>query len=251
MVGMPRRGVRREKSAVSAIPPYQISSQPSLLTDNREISELPRFPVDPPIPEADDPTSMNPRNQAGITWVEVIVCVVVVLVLWSLTISAVPNGISKSPLTGCLSNMKQLHLTCEQMARDGITTGDKTLGWPGTYATWGAWVTNVVPGYLSTNDFCKILSAQGVIVPLGKLPRMNETAMRVYAVTNNSPANAVLLTSANFTNTPTGGEPLNPSAKPFGNKGFVVFKKGGDGSVYRPSQVGQTNLIGSFVPMCR
>ena len=80
---------------------------------------------------------------------------------------------------------------------------------------------------------------------------MNETAMRAYAVTDDSPSNAVLLTSSNFTNTPTGGEALNPSAKPFGNKGFVLFRKGGDGGVYLPKQIGQTNLIGSFVPMCR
>jgi len=80
---------------------------------------------------------------------------------------------------------------------------------------------------------------------------MNETAVRLYAVTDNSPTNAVLLTSANFMNTPTGGEALNPSAKPFGDKGFVVFRKGGDGAVLRPNQVGQTNLIGSFVPLCR
>ena len=147
--------------------------------------------------------------------------------------------------------MKQIQLTCQQMALDGVTTGDKTLGWPGTYASWGALVTNVVPGYLSTNDLCKTLSAQGVIVPTGKLPRMNDTAVRLYAVTKDSPANAVLLTSANFTNTPTGGEPLNPSAKPFGNKGFVVFRKGGDGGVYLPKQIGQTTHIGSFIPICR
>jgi len=212
---------------------------------------MPRFPVDPLIPEADDPASMNPRNQAGITLVEVIVCVVVVGVLCSLAIPSVGPGYPKSPLTQSLNTMRQLHLTCQQMALDGVTTGDKTLGWPGTYATWGAWATNVVPGYLSTNDFCKILSAQGVIVPPGKIPRMNETAVRVYAVTDNSPTNAVLLTSANFTNTPTGGEPLRPSAKPFGDKGFLVLRKGGDGGVYRPNQVGQTNIIGSFVPMCR
>jgi hypothetical protein len=80
---------------------------------------------------------------------------------------------------------------------------------------------------------------------------MNETAVRVYAVTKDSQSNAVLFSSANFTNTPIGGEPLSPAAKPFGNKGFVVFRKSGDGSFYRPKDVGKTNIIGSFVPMCR
>ena len=157
----------------------------------------------------------------------------------------------KYGMTEALSHMKQIHLICQQMVLDGETTSDKRLGWPGSYASFGAWTAEVVPEYLSTNDFCKILSAPGFIVPAGKLPRMNEMAVRLYAVTRDSPTNAVLLTSAKFTNTPTGGEPLSPSAKPFGDKGFVVLRKGGDGGVYRPNQVGQTNIIGSFVPMCR
>ena len=194
---------------------------------------------------------MNPRNQAGITLVEVLVIIGVIFVLWSLSIPAVTTGPSKSILTQSLSNMKQLHLTCFQMALDGETTGETNLGWPGHYTSYGAWVTNVVPAYLSTNDFCKIVSAPGLIVPSGRLPRMDATAIRLYAVGPESPTNAVLLTSANFTNTPTGGEALNSSAKPFGNKGFVVFRKDGSGSVMLPRQVGQTNIIGSFVPLCR
>ena len=114
------------------------------------------------------------------------------------------------------------------------------------------WAAQILKGgYLTTNDLCKLLSAPGYIVPPGKIPPMNETAVRLYAVTKDSPTNAVFLTSANFTNTPLGGEPLNPSAKPFGNKGFVVFRKGGDGTILLPKAVGQTNAIGSFVPMCR
>ena len=191
------------------------------------------------------------RNQAGFTWVEAIVCVVIILFLCSLAIPRVGVGIARGAETHVLSNMKQLQLTCLQMALDGGTSGETNLGWPGSYATWGAWATNVVPGYLSTKDFCYLLSAQGIIVPLGKIPQMNQTAVRLYAVDDRSPTNAVLLTSANFTNTITGGEPLNPSAKPFGNRGFVVFRKEGSGAVLLPSQVGKTNTIGTFVPMCR
>jgi hypothetical protein len=149
--------------------------------------------------------------------------------------------------------MKTLHLVNQQMALDGVNKGDTNLGWPGdtggTFTNWSAQILK--GGYLTTNDLRKMLSAAGCIVPPGKIPPMNETAVRVYAVTKDSSGGAVTFTSGNFTNTPTGGEALSPSAKPFGNKGFVVFRKGGDGSVYLPMQVGKTNLIGSFVPMCR
>jgi len=195
---------------------------------------------------------MNRRGQAGLTLVELLVLIVILLVLAFCchTRCGTPM-MMKHGMTEALSNMKQLHLTCQQMVLDGETTGDKSLGWPGSYATWGAWTAKVAPGYVSTNDLCKLLSAPGFVVPPGKIPPMKESAVRVYAVTKDSPTNAVLLTSANFTNTPTGGEPLNPSAKPFGNKGFVVFRKSGDGAIYRPNQTGQTNIIGAFVPMCR
>ena len=194
---------------------------------------------------------MNRRNESGLTVLEVVVCVVIILFLCSLAIPSVGVGITRAGPTSTLNTMRQLHLTCKQMALDGITTGDKTLGWPGTYSSFQSWATNVVPGYLSTNDFCKLLSAPGYTVPPGKIPQMNQTAVRLYAVDDRSPTNAVLLTSANFTNTPTGGEPLNPSAKPFGDKSFVVMRKDGSGSILRPSQVGQTNLIGGYAPLCR
>jgi hypothetical protein len=150
-----------------------------------------------------------------------------------------------------LSNMKQLHLTCQQMALDGETTGDKSLGWPGTYATSEEWIAKMVPDYISKSDLCKILSVRELVVSTNKIPKMNDTAFRVYAITGSSPTNAVLFTSANFTNTPTGGEPLSATSKPFGTNGFVVFRKGGDGAILRQTDVGNTNTIGSFVPLCR
>ena len=156
-------------------------------------------------------------------------------------------------MTSSLENMKTLHLVTQQMALDGVTKGDTNLGWPGdTGGSFSNWTAQIVKGgYLTTNDLCKMLSAAGCIMPPGKIPPMNETAVRVYAVTKDSPGDSVLFTSGNFTNTPAGGEALSPSAKPYGNRAFVVFRKGGDGGVYLPKQIGKTNVIGSYVPMCR
>jgi hypothetical protein len=158
---------------------------------------------------------------------------------------------AKGRMIQALSNMRQLHLTCQQMALDGSTVPDTNLGWPGSYATSGQWLAKMVPEYLSTNDLCKLLSVRELTVPPSKLPKMNETALRVYAVTEDSPGNTVLFTSSNFTNTPTGGDALDVASKPFGTNGFVVFRKGGNGEVLRQKDVGKTNIIGAFVPMCR
>jgi hypothetical protein len=150
--------------------------------------------------------------------------------------------------------MKQLHLMAQQMMLDGTTTkGNTNLGWPGdTGGSFSNWTAQLLKGgYATTNELCKLLSAPGLSVPPGRIPPMNETAVRVYAVRDDSPGSAVIFTSANFTNTPAGGEALNSSAEPFGTNGFLVFRKGGDGAVLRSKVVGQTNAIGSFVPMCR
>jgi type II secretory pathway pseudopilin PulG len=193
---------------------------------------------------------MRPRHDLAFTWIEVIVLLSVLVVLAviarpAITMRCGPRG----TMLESLSNMKQLHLATQSMALDGMTTGDTNLGWPGdTGGTFTNWANQVVPSYLGTNDFCKLLSAPGVSVPAGKIPKaMKDGAVLVYAVSSNSVDKAVFLTTANFTNTPAGGAPLLESAKPWGSKGFVVFRLGGDGAILLKNQTGQTNLIGAYV----
>ena len=139
------------------------------------------------------------------------------------------------------------------MALDGMTTGDTNLGWPGdTGGTFSNWANRLTTeNYLTTNDFRKLMSASGVIPHSQGIPPQKECALLVYAVSSNSPDAAVFLTSANFTNTTEGGQPLRKDAKPYGDKGFVVFRKGGDGAMLLPKQAGHTNLIGDYVPLLK
>lgn len=201
--------------------------------------------------------TMNPmlpsRNAEGFTCPEVLGIVVLIVVLAGYFLPAILTALRRDRHPQVLSNMRQLHLATQTLELDGTTTDDSKRTWPGDYdGTFTNWGRQLVPEYLTTNDFCKLLSAPGVVVPLGKLPTlMDETALRVYAVSSNSPANTVFLTSANFTNTPTGGAPLQKSAKPYGARGFAVFRKGGDGAVLLPKQVGNTNVIGGYVPLLR
>jgi len=69
-------------------------------------------------------------------------------------------------------------------------------------------------------------------------------------VKDKSDSNVVFLSSGNFTNAPTGGNPLEANATPWGNKGFIVFHKAGDGVIFRANQVGQSNFIGGYAPLC-
>lgn len=214
--------------------------------------------------------TMAPRNTAGLTLVELLVLLAVLFILAFLALPQTETCYPRGRALRALSNMKQLHLATQQMALDGTTTGDATLSWPGTN-NFSYWATNLVPSYLGTNDFIKLMSAQPpppaawyeprYWFPLDQsgrsarpaMPMGNTNAILVYQVEEQSATNAIFLSSANFTNTPAGGV-FNPSANPFGQQEenattFVVFYKGGYGAVLLPKQMGNRNLVGSYLPL--
>jgi len=183
------------------------------------------------------------------------------------------TSLTKGQMLQTLNNMRQLHLATEQMAIDGSTNA--SLGWPGDAGgTFSHWAEALVKeNYLTTNDLAKLLSVPGRQVKTGSIPAMKDTGLLVYAVKAASPQDTVFLTTANFTNTPTGGA-LDATATPYGAKGFVVFQRGGSGAIMqaRPSYGGtdgmkfsgtayvdanaryRTNKVelpGAFAPLCR
>lgn len=193
---------------------------------------------------------MRNLRTLAFTLIELLVVISIIAILASLALPAITGALVRGQMTQTLSNMKQLHLSTQQMALDAVTTGDTNLGWPGDLGgSWGAWATNITGGgYMSTNDFKKMISAAGVVPTADNPATPGKSAILVYNVAENSETATVLFSSANFTNTATGGAALAATAKPFGNKGFVVFRKGGDGTVLLPRQTGEafTNIIGVF-----
>ena len=193
---------------------------------------------------------MKPIAKHAFTLIELLVVISIIAILASLALPAITGALVRGQMTQTLSNMKQLHLSTQQMALDATTTGDTNIGWPGDLGgTWGKWATNLVGGaYMSTNDFIKMISAPGVVPTSLDPATPGKSAVLVYQVAENSESSTVFLTSANFTNTATGGSAPVANAKPFGNKGFVVFRKGGDGAVLQSRQTGSsyTNIIGMF-----
>jgi hypothetical protein len=192
-------------------------------------------------------------NRSRLTWVEVLVALAILGVLVAMALPAVTHAFAHGPGRPMLSNMRQLWWATQEMAADGETNGDKSLGWPGdTGGTFSHWSRTLVPDYVGTNDFCKLLSSAGKAVPPGRFPlEMSESAILVYAVSSNSPDSAVFLSSPNFTNTPVGVVALQKTAKPMGNKQFVVLRRGGDGAILIGHETGKTNLIGTYVPLVK
>ena len=176
------------------------------------------------------------------TLIELLVVISIIAILAALALPAITGGLTRGQASQTLSNARQIYISTFNMALDGTTTGDTNLGWPadsgGSWSTWASSLTG--GGYLSTNDFAKMLSAPGVLRGTNiAVTAQTPSALNVFNVGEASPMQAVFITSANYTN----GTPLVASSKPFGDKAFVVFRKGGDGLVYQATQATNTSLL--------
>jgi prepilin-type N-terminal cleavage/methylation domain-containing protein len=188
-----------------------------------------------------------PRSLRAFTLIELLVVISIIAILASLAIPAVTAALTRGQLTGSLNNARQLFLATQTMAMDAFQTGEGA-GWPGDNVIAGNWQTylqELTSGkYLTPADLRKICSAPGVQQPSADdadaLPTVSGLA--VYAISDAAASDDIFCSTANWTG-PV--EELDPKAVPFGDKGFVVFRKGGDGSVYRPAQANST-IVGDI-----
>ncbi len=185
---------------------------------------------------------------AGFTLIELLVVISIIAILAALAIPAVTGALTRGQMTGSLNNARQLYIATQTMAIDAFQTGEGA-GWPGDNVIGGNWQTylqELVDGkYLTPADLRKICSAPGVQQPAGDDTLPTVSGLAVYAVTDSAASDDIFCSSANWTG-PV--DELNADLVPFGDKGFVVFRKGGDGSVYRPAQSDST-IVGDIENM--
>jgi prepilin-type N-terminal cleavage/methylation domain-containing protein len=188
------------------------------------------------------------KPSSGFTLIELLVVIAIIAILAALAVPALTSALAKAQMSGTMNNGRQLYLAQFQMANDGAATGDATSAWPGDLpavpATLAAYVNDVLAkGYLKGGDAVKLMNAPGCGLVSTVTPGTPDTvaftgghaALKVYLVKDADPSTAIFCASHNYIyNTAL----LNTNV-PYGTKGFIVMKKGGDAAVFKEGQATQ------------
>jgi prepilin-type N-terminal cleavage/methylation domain-containing protein len=166
----------------------------------------------------------------GFTLIELLVVISIIAILASLAIPAVTGALTRGQITSSLNNARQLVLASQTVALDSFTTGDTNIpGWPGSNS-FSKWATDLTNAGISTSDLRKLLSAPGK--QCDDSFSAGSAAFKVYGVIDSDPGDMIFITTANW----DAQNPGPPTGEPYQDKGFVVYRKGGDGSIYRSAQ---------------
>jgi prepilin-type N-terminal cleavage/methylation domain-containing protein len=183
---------------------------------------------------------------SAFTLIELLVVIAIIAILAALAVPALTSALSKAQQTGTMNNMRQLYLAQFQMSNDGSATGDASSAWPGdlpTLPTDLVGYLNVLcgKGYLKGGDAIKLVSAPSAnftatVTTTNGIDQLSGAAgtagLKVWMVQDVNPANTIFCTSRNYVYDTA----LLPASVPYGTKGFITIRKGGDASVFRVGQ---------------
>ena len=183
---------------------------------------------------------MKRKTSSAFTLIELLVVIAIIAVLASFAVPAITSALTKGQLVGTVNNARQYYLAGYQMALDGNVNADVNYQWPGDYTTpaittLSAYSSKLVTNqYLKTGDLAKLLSGPGAIVGATSVTDATTgvvtvtltgtPGLKVYELKDGDSANTIFAVSANYTYNTA----LTATTSPFGDKGFVVIRKGGD-----------------------
>ena len=206
-------------------------------------------------------------SSLAFTLIELLVVISIIAILASLAIPAITSALVKGQMTQALNNEKQIHLAVFNMSTDRVSTGDSSIGWPGDLMASGSSVSKVSDyvkvlvdnNYLKAGDL-KVFAAAGVTPYSGgdltstqfyadPTNANNNCAYTIFAVSEADSSSAIFLVTNNATIKVSSSTActfdLTATKTPFGDKGYVLFHRGGDGMILNKTQAGKANLQGA------
>ncbi|SDT87932.1 prepilin-type N-terminal cleavage/methylation domain-containing protein [Verrucomicrobium sp. GAS474] len=178
-------------------------------------------------------------RRQSFTLVELLFVITIIGIIAGLAFPAMGNVMTKANLLKAVSNGKNICTAAQTSAFDANSTGSANYGWPADVGTFPSahdyFILLTKNDYLKVTDM-KILSVPGIQAFPGQDPTQLSARYVAYGLGNvgeNDDGSAIFLFTKNWKPTRTSGSALNPTDKPFGEKGFVVIHKGGDGNSYK------------------
>ena len=108
------------------------------------------------------------KTSSAFTLIELLVVIAIIAILAAFAVPALTKALAKGQMTGTVNNARQLYLAQFQMANDGASSGDPSLGWPGDLAA--------PPGTLAT--YCDLLVTKGYL-KAGDLTQASHCTWRI------------------------------------------------------------------------
>jgi prepilin-type N-terminal cleavage/methylation domain-containing protein len=194
---------------------------------------------------------MKNNSSPAFTLIEMLVVISIIAVLAAFAVPAVLQGLTKGQMVGTMSNARQMYLAGQQMALDGTSNSDSNLSWPGDYTSGVATLQDycnklVQNDYLKPADLPKLLSAPGATCTMTSTTDAQgvttvtlggKSGLKIYRVKDADAGNTVFAVSANYTY----NSALNSVNSPYGDKGFIVMRKGGDAVSLRKNNATAAN----------
>src|SRR5438552_9369734 len=205
----------------------------------------PRLSLTPAPISSKTSAAMKKSDSSAFTLIELLVVIAIIAALAAFAVPALTSALTRGQMTGTLNNVRQFYLAGYQMALDGSSNSDPALSWPGddqnaslTLKTYCAKL--VKNDYLKPGDLTKLLSAPGAactVTATGPDANGDYTisyavgapVLNVYKVKDADAANTIFAATKNYSYDTA----LTSTNSPFGDKGFVVVRKGGDASILR------------------
>jgi prepilin-type N-terminal cleavage/methylation domain-containing protein len=183
------------------------------------------------------------NSRAAFTLIELLVVIAIIATIAAFAVPALTSALTKGQMTGTMNNARQLYLAGYQMALDGSANADANLAWPGDYSSGVTTLRDYVEklaqnDYLKPSDLAKILSAPGATCTATSSGSGSSTTvtlsgtsgLKVYPVTAADASNVIFAVTSNYT---YDTDFAASTGVPYGDKGFVVVRKGGDAAVLR------------------
>lgn len=191
------------------------------------------------------------KSSSAFTLIELLLMIAIIAALAALAVPGLTKALNRAQMSGTMINGRQLYIAQLQMANDGAAQGDSSSGWPADLPTVPATLLDYLnvlcgKGYLTGGDAIKLMNAPSAsftatVTTTNGIDQLSApsgtAALKVWMVKDVDPATSIFATTRNYVYDTA----LVATDVPYGTKGFITIRKGGDASVFR---VGQATVAG-------